>query len=159
MSVIAVDSRHRSSYPQAFPRKRASSLEWTEIRLSSSPSCPVFQSFPKGTIDITSDNNTRIITVKDNGIGVSVLCPMVVETKLLSNSERIMGADYGLSATSSPTQPDTLNVDEVARLTVDAIAANRLYVLPHSAARGSIRRRFDRIDQTFEDQASDGWSH
>jgi NAD(P)-dependent dehydrogenase (short-subunit alcohol dehydrogenase family) len=97
--------------------------------------------------------------VKDNGIGVSVLCPMVVETKLLSNSERIMGADYGLSATSTPAQADTLNVDEVARLTVDAIAANRLYVLPHSAARASIRRRFDRIDQTFEDQAGDGWSH
>jgi NAD(P)-dependent dehydrogenase (short-subunit alcohol dehydrogenase family) len=97
--------------------------------------------------------------VKDNGIGVSVLCPMVVETKLLSNSERIMGADYGLSAASTPTQPDTLNVDEVARLTADAILANRLYVLPHSAARGSIRRRFDRIDHTFDDQAAAGWSH
>jgi NAD(P)-dependent dehydrogenase (short-subunit alcohol dehydrogenase family) len=97
--------------------------------------------------------------VKDNGIGVSVLCPMVVETKLLSNSERIMGANYGLSATSTPAQPDTLDVDEVARLTVDAIGANRLYVLPHSAARQSIRRRFDRIDQTFDDQATDGWSH
>jgi short-subunit dehydrogenase len=97
--------------------------------------------------------------VKDNGIGVSVLCPMVVETKLLSNSERIMGADYGLSATSTPAQPNTLNVDEVARLTVDAIAANRLYVLPHSAARASIRRRFDRIDQTFEHQAGAGWAH
>ena len=77
--------------------------------------------------------------VKDNGIGVSVLCPMVVETKLLSNSERIMGADYGLASAGAPAQPDTLNVDEVARLTVDAIAANRLYVLPHSAARRSIR--------------------
>jgi hypothetical protein len=52
-----------------------------------------------------------------------------------------------------------LDVDEVARLTVDAIAANRLYVLPHSAARQSIRRRFDRIDQTFDDQATDGWGH
>jgi NAD(P)-dependent dehydrogenase (short-subunit alcohol dehydrogenase family) len=97
--------------------------------------------------------------VKDNGIGVSVLCPMVVETKLLSNSERIMGADYGLSSTSTPAQPDTLNVDEVARLTADAIAANRLYVLPHSAARASIRRRFERIDHTFDDQAADGWTH
>src|ERR1700740_2085144 len=37
--------------------------------------------------------------LRDNGIGVSVLCPMVVETKLLSNSERIRGADYGLAAT------------------------------------------------------------
>jgi len=42
--------------------------------------------------------------VKDNGIGVSVLCPMVVEPSALE-LERIMGADYGLSATSSPAQP------------------------------------------------------
>jgi NAD(P)-dependent dehydrogenase (short-subunit alcohol dehydrogenase family) len=97
--------------------------------------------------------------VKDDGIAVSVLCPMVVETKLLSNSERIMGADYGLASVGSSAQPDTLDVDEVARLTVDAIAAKRLYVLPHAAARRSIRRRFDRIDQTFDEQASEGWSH
>jgi NAD(P)-dependent dehydrogenase (short-subunit alcohol dehydrogenase family) len=97
--------------------------------------------------------------VKDFRIGVSVLCPMVVETKLLSNSERIMGADYGLSSTSPSAQPDSLNVGEVARLTADAIAANRLYVLPHTAARASIRRRFERIDHTFDDQAADGWNH
>ncbi|WP_292976015.1 SDR family NAD(P)-dependent oxidoreductase [Mycobacterium sp.] len=97
--------------------------------------------------------------VRDDGIGVSVLCPMVVETKLLSNSGRIMGADYGTASDEVPAQPDTLDVDEVARLTVDAIAANRLYVLPHSAARRSIRKRFDRIDQTFDAQADDGWNH
>ena len=38
-----------------------------------------------------------------HGIGVSVLCPMVVETKLVSNSERIRGADYGLSSAVSYT--------------------------------------------------------
>jgi NAD(P)-dependent dehydrogenase (short-subunit alcohol dehydrogenase family) len=105
--------------------------------------------------------------VRDNGIGVSVLCPMVVETKLISNSERIRGADYGLSSAPDvtgslgplPAQDDTVNVDEVARLTVDAIAANRLYVLPHEAARPSVRRRFERIDQTFDDQAAEGWAH
>jgi NAD(P)-dependent dehydrogenase (short-subunit alcohol dehydrogenase family) len=97
--------------------------------------------------------------VKDNGIGVSVLCPMVVDTKLVSNSERILGVDYGFASASTSAQPDTLGVDEVARLTANAILANRLYVLPHSAARASIRRRFDRIDQTFDDQATDGWTH
>jgi NAD(P)-dependent dehydrogenase (short-subunit alcohol dehydrogenase family) len=105
--------------------------------------------------------------VKDFGIGVSVLCPMVVETKLVSNSERIRGADYGLASTAvvteapgpAPSQEDTLSVDEVARLTADAIAANRLYVLPHAAARASIRRRFERIDHTFDDQAAAGWTH
>ena len=43
--------------------------------------------------------------------------------------------------------------------TADAILANRLYVLPHRAARDSIRRRFERIDRTFDDQAAEGWAH
>ena len=103
--------------------------------------------------------------VKDNGIGVSVLCPMVVETKLVSNSERIRGADYGLSSVPEgafgppPAQDDSVGVDDVARLTADAILANRLYILPHEAARGSIHRRFERIDRTFDDQAAEGWKH
>jgi NAD(P)-dependent dehydrogenase (short-subunit alcohol dehydrogenase family) len=105
--------------------------------------------------------------VKNNEIGVSVLCPMVVETKLVANSERIRGAGYGLASTPDvtgslgplPAQDDSLSVDEVALLTADAILANRLYVLPHEAARASIRRRFERIDRTFEDQAAAGWQH
>jgi NAD(P)-dependent dehydrogenase (short-subunit alcohol dehydrogenase family) len=103
--------------------------------------------------------------VKPNGIGVSVLCPMVVETKLVSNSERIRGADYGLSAAPQegfaplPAQDETVSADDVARLTADAILANRLYVLPHAAAQASIHRRFERIDQTFGEQAAEGWTH
>jgi len=105
--------------------------------------------------------------LKDNGIGVSVLCPMVVETKLVSNSERIRGADYGLVSTPEvpgglgplPAQDQSLGVDEVARLTADAILANRLYILPHEAARASVRRRFERIDRTFDEQATEGWRH
>lgn len=105
--------------------------------------------------------------VKDAGIGVSVLCPMVIETKLVSNSERIRGADYGLASSpdvtgsvgSLPAQDDTVTVDSFARLIADAILANRLYVLPHEASRASIRRRFERIDRTFEEQAAEGWRH
>ena len=105
--------------------------------------------------------------LKDNGIGVSVLCPMVVETKLISNSERIRSADYGLASTPDvtgslgplPAQDDSLGVDDVARLTADAILANRLYILPHEAARASVRRRFVRIDRTFDEQATEGWRH
>jgi NAD(P)-dependent dehydrogenase (short-subunit alcohol dehydrogenase family) len=104
--------------------------------------------------------------VRDSGIGVSVLCPMVVETKLVSNSERIRGADYGLASTPDvtgslgplPAQDDSVTVDDVARLTADAILANRLYVLPHGAARESVRRRFERIDRTFDEQAAEGWT-
>ncbi|HTY32041.1 SDR family NAD(P)-dependent oxidoreductase [Mycobacterium sp.] len=103
--------------------------------------------------------------VKDNGIGVSVLCPMVVETKLVSNSERIRGADYGLASSPEgtfgplPAQDEGVNVVDVARLTADAILANRLYILPHEAARASVKRRFERIDRTFDEQAAEGWAH
>jgi hypothetical protein len=58
-----------------------------------------------------------------------------------------------------PAQDDTLGVDDVARLTAEAVLANRLYILPHGAARASIRRRFERIDSTFDDQAAAGWAH
>jgi NAD(P)-dependent dehydrogenase (short-subunit alcohol dehydrogenase family) len=109
--------------------------------------------------------------VRPNGIGVSVLCPMIVETNLLANTERVRSDDYGPAHSeaetvrqlaSAPTAKDddfVLNVEDVARLTADAILANRLYVLPHRAARDSIRRRFERIDRTFDDQAADGWAH
>jgi NAD(P)-dependent dehydrogenase (short-subunit alcohol dehydrogenase family) len=106
---------------------------------------------------------------RPSGIGVSVLCPMIVETNLLANTERVRSADYGPATpspaqtvqqlASDPTDDSVLNVDDVARLTADAIMANRLYVLPHRAARDSIRRRFERIDRTFEDQAAEGWAH
>ncbi|MGV0718672.1 SDR family NAD(P)-dependent oxidoreductase [Mycolicibacterium sp. XJ662] len=107
--------------------------------------------------------------VRADGIGVTVLCPMIVDTNLLANTERVRSDDYGPATPSpadtvqqlapNPADDSVLDVDEVARLTVDAILANRLYVLPHSAARGSIRRRFERIDRAFDEQAAEGWAH
>ena len=107
--------------------------------------------------------------VRANGIGVSVLCPMIVETELLANSERVRSSDYGPATASAaqsveqlasaPTDDSVLQVDDVARLTADAILANRLYIVPHRASRGSIQRRFERIDRTFDDQIAEGWAH
>jgi NAD(P)-dependent dehydrogenase (short-subunit alcohol dehydrogenase family) len=107
--------------------------------------------------------------VRPNGIGVSVLCPMIVETNLLANTEPVRSADYGPATpspaetvqqlASAPTDDSVLNVEDVARLTADAILANRLYVLPHRASRDSIRRRFERLDRTFDDQIAEGWAH
>jgi NAD(P)-dependent dehydrogenase (short-subunit alcohol dehydrogenase family) len=106
--------------------------------------------------------------VRANAIGVSVLCPMIVETNLLANTERVRSAEYGPAHSeaetveqlaSAPDDDSVLNVEDVARLTTEAILANRLYVLPHKAARASIQRRFERIDRTFDDQAAEGWNH
>ncbi|HYB37137.1 MAG TPA: SDR family NAD(P)-dependent oxidoreductase [Mycobacterium sp.] len=103
--------------------------------------------------------------VRADGLGVSVLCPMIVDTNLVANSARNRGADYGpppaqeVAIGPGPEDDAVLDVDEVARLTADAVLANRLYILPHRASRASIRRRFERIDRAFDEQAADGWSH
>ncbi|QUR68909.1 SDR family NAD(P)-dependent oxidoreductase [Mycobacterium spongiae] len=105
--------------------------------------------------------------VKDSGVGVSVMCPMVIETNLVTNSGRIRHADDGQPSTPDapgalgplPEQDATMTLADVASLTADAILANRLYVLPHQAARAPIGRRFERIDRTFEAQAAEGWRH
>jgi NAD(P)-dependent dehydrogenase (short-subunit alcohol dehydrogenase family) len=108
--------------------------------------------------------------LKAEGIGVSVLCPMIVDTPLMVNSERSRSSDYGarsvqndegvqgLTSVVTPTDAD-VTADDVARLAADAVLANRLYILPHHASRESIRRRFERIDRTFDDQVAEGWSH
>ena len=99
-----------------------------------------------------------------SGIGVSVLCPMIVETDLMANSQRVRNSAFGAEAENAQSLPapptdDAVQVDDVARLTADGILANRLYIIPHSAARGSIQRRFERIDRAFEEQIAEGWTH
>ncbi len=110
--------------------------------------------------------------LKADGIVVSVLCPMIVATNI-GASERNRSPEYrGGPSPEAAAPPATagqlldgpgagvvLDVDDVARLAVDAIVADRLYVLPHLGARASIRRRFERIDATFDEQAAAGWDH
>ncbi len=95
--------------------------------------------------------------VKSEGIGVSVLCPMMVSTNLFATSARALGRENNPVEDLSMTGEGVLEVGDVARLTAEAVLANRLYVLPHQESRTSIRRRFDRIDATFDAQAAAGW--
>jgi short-subunit dehydrogenase len=99
--------------------------------------------------------------LREHNIGVSVLCPMRVETNI-GTSERNRSEEYGGPDATSAVLPQgadntdlagrVLNVDDVAAMTVDAVLANRLYVLPHDESRTPIRRRFERIDRTFDQQ-------
>ena len=95
--------------------------------------------------------------LRDNHIGVSVLCPMRVATNI-NHSERNRPAEFGGPEGSPPptdvTAPDTMSgrvlpVGEVAEHVVNAIGTDRLYIVPHEESRVSVRRRFERIDRAY----------
>ncbi len=98
--------------------------------------------------------------LRPQGIGVSVLCPMRVGTRI-GSSERNRPASLG-GPEASPRVADlgednpdmagrVLEVDDVAQQVVDAIRADRLYVLPHAESREAVRRRFARIDRCYDE--------
>lgn len=99
--------------------------------------------------------------LRAHDIGVSVLCPMRVATNI-GHSERNRPDELGGPEASPPVLDQgednqnlagrVLDVDDVAAQVVDAVVVNRLYILPHEESRTPIRRRFERIDQTFEER-------
>lgn len=107
--------------------------------------------------------------LKPHGIGVSVLCPMIVATGINDNSQRMRPAPLRnpgdppppprASAPSPPAVevPDgamkggTIQPEEVGRRVVRAIDRNDLYILTHPEQRGFLQRRAHKLDAMFEE--------
>ncbi|HZQ34440.1 MAG TPA: SDR family NAD(P)-dependent oxidoreductase [Dehalococcoidia bacterium] len=92
------------------------------------------------------------------GVGVSVLCPMVVNTNIRF-AGRNRQPEFG-GPVEEPTRSDEeqeaivgrhIEPDDVAELVLKGVLANRLYIHTHAEARGFIQRRFNRIDRAFAD--------
>jgi NAD(P)-dependent dehydrogenase (short-subunit alcohol dehydrogenase family) len=97
--------------------------------------------------------------LEPHGIGVSVLCPMIVATAINENSLRLRGRE----APAAPAVPQppagamrggVITTDEVARRVVRGIERNQLYILTHPEQREFLRRRAERLDAVF---APDRW--
>lgn len=71
------------------------------------------------------------ITYGDVGLGVSCLCPMGVDTPLLTELRESAEPDARLAGKSVVAAGDVLDADQVAALTLDAVRENRFLVLPH----------------------------
>jgi NAD(P)-dependent dehydrogenase (short-subunit alcohol dehydrogenase family) len=93
--------------------------------------------------------------VADQGIGVSVLCPMVVQTNINENSARMRPAALR-NPTDSPPPPaaamvgGVISPEEVARRVVRAIERKDLYIFTHPEQRAILQRRAARQDRMFE---------
>jgi NAD(P)-dependent dehydrogenase (short-subunit alcohol dehydrogenase family) len=91
----------------------------------------------------------------DRGIGVSVLCPMIVQTSINENSVRnrptsLRNPEPDVVPAADAMVGGVIAPDEVARRVVRAIERKDLYVLTHPEQREILRRRAARQDRMFE---------
>jgi NAD(P)-dependent dehydrogenase (short-subunit alcohol dehydrogenase family) len=105
--------------------------------------------------------------LKPRGIGVSVLCPMIVATNINQNSLRMRPAGLrnegdpgpGEAAAEAPpldvpagaVKGGTITPEEVARRVVRGIERKDLYILTHPEQREFLRRRAAKLDAMFEE--------
>ena len=99
------------------------------------------------------------VEMRDHGIGVSVLCPMMVATNINENSLRMRptelrnpaGSDIPQTGGAAPTLVgDTISPDLLARRVVRAIERKELYILTHPEQRDILKRRAGRLDAAFD---------
>lgn len=95
--------------------------------------------------------------LRDFDIGSSVLCPMVVATNINQSARNRPSAlggperDLDVSAEQEEKMRGrVLPVEGVAEKVVRAIRENQLYIVTHEESREFIRRRFARIDASFD---------
>ena len=72
------------------------------------------------------------ITYGDDGIGVSCVCPLGVETPLLQKIRSIDDPDARLGSASIEHSGPVITAADVAAVTIEAVLADRFLVLPHT---------------------------
>ncbi len=91
------------------------------------------------------------------GIGVSVVCPLGVDTRILDserNRPRALRNDTAELGAPTPLIGRTLAPEAVADMVLAAIRDNRLYVITHEEALEPLRRRFQRMEQAILERTS-----
>lgn len=92
-------------------------------------------------------------------IGVSVLCPSWVRTNIsaavrnlperlsyeLTSDQAAQQARYKERRAAQKSSGDAMEPDEVADQVLDAVRANRFYVITHDSIQDNLQERFDRI--------------
>jgi NAD(P)-dependent dehydrogenase (short-subunit alcohol dehydrogenase family) len=94
------------------------------------------------------------------GIGVSVFCPMLVDTNIFSSGRNRAPELGGRQMAPGPPDPKiaerplvggTITSEEAAEQVLEGIREGQLYIFTHEATRQYVQRRFARIDRAFDD--------
>jgi NAD(P)-dependent dehydrogenase (short-subunit alcohol dehydrogenase family) len=95
--------------------------------------------------------------LRADGIGVSVVCPMRVTSRIDFSSRNRPTELGGPEANRTYTDEERaalqgreLGAAQAADLIVKSIEANRFYVHTHAEAREYVKRRWERIDEAFQ---------
>jgi NAD(P)-dependent dehydrogenase (short-subunit alcohol dehydrogenase family) len=96
------------------------------------------------------------VQLAPRGIGVSVLCPGFVKTRI-NESRRNRPAAYGPDERGPPPADAPVSrvlsgipVEPVGRRVVEAVKANELYVFTHPGSKAGVAARFERILAAFD---------
>jgi short-subunit dehydrogenase len=94
--------------------------------------------------------------LREHDIGVSVLCPMRLATNIDASGRNRQG-DYGGPGSQAYEEVDEgdmvgdlLSAEDAAELVLTGIRENKLYLFTHDDSRAFIRKRFERMDQSFD---------
>jgi NAD(P)-dependent dehydrogenase (short-subunit alcohol dehydrogenase family) len=93
--------------------------------------------------------------LKPHRIGVSVLCPMGVETQIrAAGRNRPESLKNAQDVAAEPVEliGRTLAPETVAEMVMAAIREDRLYVITHDEGLPPLRRRFERMEQSIVDR-------
>jgi NAD(P)-dependent dehydrogenase (short-subunit alcohol dehydrogenase family) len=89
--------------------------------------------------------------LRDYGIGVSVLCPMGVTTRIRDSERNRPAALQRPASTETPTEliGQYIPAERAAALVLACVEANQLYVVTHPESEPALKRRFERIQEAY----------
>jgi NAD(P)-dependent dehydrogenase (short-subunit alcohol dehydrogenase family) len=144
------------------PRMRAQTGEAHVVNTASLAGLIAPRSLPIGVYTATKYavvgiSETLRMELEPDDIGVSVLCPGGVQTRIWE-AERNRPTELGGPQDMDPrgdfsaqgVAGDQLDPEAVGRMVIAGVKANDLYVMTHPETKGLVRRRFESIMAAFE---------
>ncbi|NND68557.1 MAG: SDR family NAD(P)-dependent oxidoreductase [Halioglobus sp.] len=98
-----------------------------------------------------------LMEVADKGVGVSVLCPGLVDTNLISQSFAVRADEYDPGINHEQPAPDTASGIAplaVGERVVDAVRENGFYIITHDDYRDIIAMRHDSILSALDEHTA-----